>query len=34
MDNPFISGGGQATELLKSGAVVCLDAKNGRVSAC
>ena len=34
MDKPVITGAEHATDLLKSGAVVCLDAKNGRVSAC
>ncbi len=34
MDKPVITGAEHATDLLKSGAVVTLDAKNGRVSAC
>ena len=34
MDKPVITGAVHATEMLKSGAVVCLDAKTGRVSAC
>ena len=34
MDKPVITGAEHATDLLKSGAVVCLDAQTGRVSAC
>ncbi|MFR3239099.1 MAG: pyruvate kinase [Acutalibacter sp.] len=34
MDKPVLTGAQHATELLKSGAVVCLDAKAGRVTAC
>ena len=34
MDKPVITGAEHATDLLKSGAVVTLDAKTGRVSAC
>ena len=34
MDKPVIVGAEHATDMLKSGAVVCLDAKTGRVSAC
>ena len=34
MDKPVITGAVHATDMLKSGAVVCLDAKTGRVSAC
>ena len=34
MDKPVITGAVHATEMLKSGAGVCLDAKTGRVSAC
>ena len=34
MDKPVITGAEHATDLLKSGAVVTLDAKHGRVSAC
>ena len=34
MDKPVITSAEHATDLLKSGAVVTLDAKNGRVSAC
>ena len=34
MDKPVITGAEHATDLLKSGAVVTLDAQTGRVSAC
>ncbi len=34
MDKPVLTGATHATDILKSGAVVCLDAKAGRVSAC
>ena len=34
MDKPVLTGAQHATELLKSGAVVCLDAKAGLVTAC
>ena len=34
MDKPVLTGAVHATDMLKSGAVVCLDAKTGRVSAC
>lgn len=34
MDKPVLTGAQHATEMLKSGAVVCLDAKAGRVTAC
>ena len=34
MAKPGLTGAQHATELLKSGAVVCLDAKAGRVTAC
>ena len=33
MDKPVITGAEHATDLLKIGAVVCLDAQTGRVSA-
>ena len=34
MDKPVITGAKHATRILKGGAVVTLDAKTGRVSAC
>jgi len=34
MDKPVITGARHATRILKGGAVVTLDAKSGRVSAC
>ena len=33
MDKPVITGAANATHILKAGTVVCLDAKNGRVSS-
>lgn len=33
MDKPVITGAANATRILKAGTVVCLDAKNGRVSS-
>lgn len=34
MDKPVITGAANATDILRSGSVVCMDAKNGRVSCC
>ncbi len=34
MNKPVITGAKNATDILKGGAVVCLDAETGRVSAC
>ena len=34
MDKPVITGAEYATDILKNGAVVTLDAQTGRVSAC
>jgi len=34
MDKPVITGAENATDILKGGAVVTLDATTGRVSAC
>ena len=34
MDKPVLTGAENATSILKGGAVVNLDAKTGRVSAC